>query len=158
MINDTTKFKKLKDNPTLTREGQLQRFLRKIKDKNLFDQSTYYLWVSEPATIYCLSKIHKMLFDSSFQSIISSTGTIIKILLNFSLNFFIQLAQKSITPISYKIGLIRCPINRPFKVSNSYIMFQIRKYYITNRKLKFSYRNTCILKVLLKIKLKYKQF
>ena len=26
IINDTTKFKKLKDNPTLTREGQLQRF------------------------------------------------------------------------------------------------------------------------------------
>ena len=33
IINDTTKFKKLKDNPTLTREGQLQRFLRKVKDK-----------------------------------------------------------------------------------------------------------------------------
>ena len=30
IINDTAKFKKLKDNPTLTREGQLQRFLRKI--------------------------------------------------------------------------------------------------------------------------------
>ena len=26
IINDTAKFKKLKDNPTLTREGQLQRF------------------------------------------------------------------------------------------------------------------------------------
>ena len=39
IINDTTKFKKLKDNPTLTREGQLQRFLRKIKDKNLFDEN-----------------------------------------------------------------------------------------------------------------------
>ena len=38
IINNTTKFKKLKDNPTLTREGQLQRFLRKIKDKNLFDE------------------------------------------------------------------------------------------------------------------------
>ena len=33
IINDTTKFKKLEDNPTLTREGQLQRFLRKVKDK-----------------------------------------------------------------------------------------------------------------------------
>ena len=41
IINDTTKFKKLEDNPTLTREGQLQRFLRKIKDKNLFDENTY---------------------------------------------------------------------------------------------------------------------
>ena len=39
IINDTAKFKKLKDNPTLTREGQLQRFLRKTKDKNLFDEN-----------------------------------------------------------------------------------------------------------------------
>ena len=41
IINDTAKFKKLKDNPTLTREGQLQCFLRKIKDKNIFDENTY---------------------------------------------------------------------------------------------------------------------
>ena len=39
IINDTTKFEKLKDNPTLTREGQLQRFLKKIKDKNLFHEN-----------------------------------------------------------------------------------------------------------------------
>ena len=37
IINDTTKFKKLKDNPVLTKEGQLQRFLRKFKHKNLFN-------------------------------------------------------------------------------------------------------------------------
>ena len=67
IINDTTKFKKLKDNPTLTREGQLQRFLRKIKDKNLFDENTYkkiYPCGSKRATIYVLPKTHKMLFDS----------------------------------------------------------------------------------------------
>ena len=59
IINDTTKFKKLKDNPTLTREGQLQRFLRKIKDKNLFDENTYkkiYPSGSKPAIIYGLPK------------------------------------------------------------------------------------------------------
>ena len=32
IINDTTKFKKLEDNTTLTTEGQLQRFLRKIEE------------------------------------------------------------------------------------------------------------------------------
>ena len=67
IINDTAKFKKLKDNPTLTREGQLQRFFGKIKDKNLFDENTYkkiYPCGSKPATIYCLPKTHKMLFDS----------------------------------------------------------------------------------------------
>ena len=35
IINDIAKFKKLKHNPTLTKEGQFQRFLRKIKvDEN----------------------------------------------------------------------------------------------------------------------------
>ena len=59
IINDTTKFKKLKDNPTLTGEGQLQGFLRKIKDKNLFVENTYkkiYPSGSKPAIIYGLPK------------------------------------------------------------------------------------------------------
>ena len=81
IINDTGKFKKLKDNPTLTRKGQLQRFLRKIKDKNLFDENTYKKVCpcgSKPAAIYGLPKTHKMLFDSddfSLRTIISSIGT-----------------------------------------------------------------------------------
>ena len=33
IINNTAKLKKMKDNPTLTREGQVQHFLRKIKEK-----------------------------------------------------------------------------------------------------------------------------
>ena len=80
IINDTAKFKKLKDSPTLTRAGQLQRFLRKVKDKNLFDENRYkkiYPCGSKPATIYSLPKIHKMLFDSddfSLRPIISSIG------------------------------------------------------------------------------------
>ena len=63
------------------REGQLQRFLRKIKDKNLFDENMYkkiYPCGSKLATIYSLPKTHKMLFDSdyfSLQPIISSVGT-----------------------------------------------------------------------------------
>ena len=30
IIKDTARFKKVKENPKLTREGQLQRFLKKI--------------------------------------------------------------------------------------------------------------------------------
>ena len=81
IINDSTKFKKLKDNPTLNRKGQLQRLLRKIKDKNLFDENAYkkiYPCGSKSATIYGLPKTHKMLFDSddfSLRPIISSIGT-----------------------------------------------------------------------------------
>ena len=34
LISDVNKFKKLNEHSTLTREGQLQRILRKAKDKN----------------------------------------------------------------------------------------------------------------------------
>ena len=55
----------------------------------------------------------------------------------------------SFTPMSYKIGLIRCLIHRAFKISSSYIIF------ITNwKRLKFYYRKTGTLKALLIIKLK----
>ena len=81
IINNTAKFKKLKDNPTLIRERQLQRFLRRIKDKNLYDENSYkkiYPCNSTPVNVYSLPKTHKMLFDTgdfSFRSIISSIGT-----------------------------------------------------------------------------------
>ena len=81
IINDSAKFKKLKDNPTLTKEGQLQRFLRKIKDNNIFDENMnkkIYPCGSKPATIYGLPKTHKMSFDSdgfSLRQVISSVGT-----------------------------------------------------------------------------------
>ena len=79
-IINTANFKKLKDNPTLTRERQLERFLRRINDQNLFDENTnkkIYSCGSKPATIYSLPKTHKILFDSDFslQPIISSIGT-----------------------------------------------------------------------------------
>lgn len=41
IINETVKFKELKNNPTLNREGQLQPFLSKIKYKKSFDGNTY---------------------------------------------------------------------------------------------------------------------
>ena len=40
VISDVNKFKKLNEDPALTREGQLQPFLRKVKDKGLFDNNT----------------------------------------------------------------------------------------------------------------------
>ena len=59
----------------------MQGFLRKIKDKNLFDKNTYkkiYPSGFKPATIYGLPKTHKILLDSddfSLRPIISSIGT-----------------------------------------------------------------------------------
>ena len=57
------------------------RFLRKIKDKKLFDGNKYkkiYPCGSKPATIYVCPKTHKMLSDAddfSLRLIISFIGT-----------------------------------------------------------------------------------
>ena len=40
-ISDTSKFKKLSADPTLLRDGQLQRFLRKLKNKKIFTKKVY---------------------------------------------------------------------------------------------------------------------
>ena len=62
IISDTSKFKVLADDPTLLREGQLQRFLRKLKATGHLDTDTYskiYPTGSQPARIYGLPKMHK---------------------------------------------------------------------------------------------------
>ena len=40
IIKDSTKFKGLSTDPTIIREAQLQRFLRYMKDKNIFTKET----------------------------------------------------------------------------------------------------------------------
>ena len=62
IISDTSKFKKLSADPTLLREGQLQCFLRKLKNKQFFTKEVYdeiYPSGSKPASTYSLPKIHK---------------------------------------------------------------------------------------------------
>ena len=39
LISDTSKFEKLNEEPTLKREASLQRFLRKLKQKNVFNEN-----------------------------------------------------------------------------------------------------------------------
>ena len=41
IISDTSKFKDLSADPTLLREGQLLRFLRKLKNKQFFTKEVY---------------------------------------------------------------------------------------------------------------------
>ena len=81
IINDTAKFKKLKDNTILTREkDNCSVFWGKSRTKIFFDENTYkkiYPCVFKPPTIYGLPKTHKMLFDSydfSLRPIFSSIG------------------------------------------------------------------------------------
>ena len=63
ILSDTSKFKKLRTDPTLTREGKLQRFLRELKNKGKLDNDIYSRICptgSQPARIYGLPKINKL--------------------------------------------------------------------------------------------------
>ena len=103
LISDVNKFRKLNGDPTLTREGQLQRFLRKIKDEGLFDDNTYkkiYPSDSKPATIYGLPKTHKLLSndfeDLSFHPIVYSIARY-----NYNLAKFLSELVDPVIPNEY---------------------------------------------------------
>ena len=74
-------FKKLSADPALLREKQLQRFLRKLKNKQFFTKDVYdkiHPFGSKSASIYGLPKIHKLNIQRNnlpFCPIVSSIGT-----------------------------------------------------------------------------------
>ena len=81
IISDSSKFKKLIEDPTLKRKASLQRFLRKLKQKNFFNEIEYdklYPSGSVPAPIYATPKMHKFSSSGSFpklRPIVASIGT-----------------------------------------------------------------------------------
>ena len=81
LITDSSKFNNLNCDPTLSREGKLQRLLRKLKKNGEIDDTTYkdiYPTGSQPARIYGSPKMHKVCEPSSappFRPIVSSIGT-----------------------------------------------------------------------------------
>ena len=81
LISDKSKFKKLNEDVTIKREGQLQRFLRKLKKDGCLNDVTYnkiYPNGSHPARIYGLPKMHKSFGSNNypkFRPIVSSIGT-----------------------------------------------------------------------------------
>ena len=81
IISDTFKIEKLSEDPTLKREALLQRFLRKLKQKNFLNEIEYdklYPSGSAPARIYGTPKMHKFSSSDSFpkfRPIVSSIGT-----------------------------------------------------------------------------------
>ena len=69
IISDTSKFEKLNEDPTLKREASLQRFLRKLKQKNVFNEIEYdklYPSGSAPGRIYGTPKMNKFFSNDSF--------------------------------------------------------------------------------------------
>ena len=97
---DHSKFKLLTADPTSLREGQLQWFLRKLKNEGFFDEDVYksvYPMGSRPARMYGLPKLHKI-FDSvpAFRPILSSTGTY-----NYQLAKFLGKLLDDVIPNDY---------------------------------------------------------
>ena len=61
LLSDEKKFKKLSEDPTKLREGQLQRYLREHKKKHFLDDVTYeriYPSGSQPSRLYGTPKVH----------------------------------------------------------------------------------------------------
>ena len=54
LIKDCSNFKEVSTDPTITRDGQLQRFLRSTKDKQIFAKETYkkYILVAPSKYLY----------------------------------------------------------------------------------------------------------
>ena len=81
IINDTSKFKVLNKDPTVTRETKLQKFLLSLKKKGAFNKDEYksiYPVGSTIARIYGLPKLHKLKSNEDklkLRPIISSIGT-----------------------------------------------------------------------------------
>ena len=92
IIADTSKFEKLYEDPILKREASLQRFLRKLKQKNFFNEIEYdklHPPGFTPARIYGTSKRHKFSSSHSF--------------LNFVRLFYLQVLLIIILPVSFVI-------------------------------------------------------
>ena len=79
IISDSSKFEKLNEDPTLKLEASL-RFLRRLTQKNFFNEIEYKLYPSgsAPARIYGTPKMHKFSSHDSFSKlrpIVLSLGT-----------------------------------------------------------------------------------
>jgi len=103
IISDTNKFKLLEDDPTLKREGQLKRFLPKLKKnykKDFFSTKEYdriYPKGSVPARIYGLPKMHKTFVSvPPFRPVVSSIGTF-----NYNLSQYLGSLLTPFLPAEY---------------------------------------------------------
>ena len=67
LLSDTNKYNKLSEDLTKLREGQLQRYLRELKNKQFLDDATYeriYKSSSQCSRLYGTSKVHKIKSNS----------------------------------------------------------------------------------------------
>ena len=102
IVNDSNKFKKLDGDVTMLREGQLQRYLLKLKKKGFFTNSEYenvYPQGSSVARIYGLPKMHQLKTDNDelkLRPIISCINTY-----NYNLSSFLAKLLNPLIPKEY---------------------------------------------------------
>ena len=102
IVNGESKFLKLSSDPTLRREGKLQRFLCILKSKDFFTKEQYdniYPSGSQPARIYGTPKTHKLKSSTdilTFRPIVSSIGTY-----NYNLAKFLTDMLDPVIPTEY---------------------------------------------------------
>ena len=102
IISDTYKFEKPNKVPTLKREASLQHFLRKLKQKNFFNEIEYdklYPSGSAPARIYGTPKMQKFSSSDSFPKlcpVVLSIGTF-----NYNLASFLCYLLSLLVPNDY---------------------------------------------------------
>ncbi|CAF4673899.1 unnamed protein product [Rotaria sp. Silwood1] len=76
ILNDSSKFSSLSEDPTLARENSLKSILRKLHDQGQIKDQFYYLarpTGSNPGRLYGLPKVHKK--PVSLRPVLSSIGT-----------------------------------------------------------------------------------
>ena len=102
IVNDASKFLKLSSDPTLRREGNLQRFLSTLKNKYFFTKEqcdNIYAFDSQPARIHSTPKKHTLKSSAdilTFRPIVSSIGTY-----NYNLTKFLTDMLGPVIPTEY---------------------------------------------------------
>ena len=105
IINDIHKFKELDSDPTIIREGKLQRFLRDLKRNGKIDKDLYsniYPTGSQPARIYGLPKMHTIQSPTAippFRPIVSTLNTF-----NYQLAKYLCSLLQPLLPNTYSIS------------------------------------------------------
>ena len=116
IVNDASKFLKLSSDPTLRREGNLQRFLSTLKNKYFFTKEqcdNIYAFDSQPARIHSIPKKHTLKSSAdilTFRPIVSSIGTY-----NYNLAKFLTDMLDPVIPTEYCARKIHFHFARTYK-------------------------------------------
>ena len=135
-MSNISKFEKLNEDPTLTREASLQRFLSKLKQKNFFNENEHselYPSGSAPACIYDNPKLHKFSSSDLFpkpRPIVSSISTFNNNLARFLCNLLSPLVPNDYSckeTFSFAFQIQNANLSKKFFVS-----YDVTSHLLTN--------------------------